>query len=509
VLQHFPGLRDAFRKFPADDWVRLAASVRVPIAHVLSPAEALSDARYLADGCVVEVDDPEQGAVRQCGIVYHLDTSPGHVQGPPPTVGQHTAEVRAEGDGPAEHRTTADPVNIERGRGPLAGIRVLDFGAATAGPFGAQLLSDLGADVIRINAPNQDFLIGHQFICAGRGKRAISINLKDPRGRQIVHRLVENSDVVHLNIGQNTVKRLEIDYDTLRAINPRLVYCHTGGYERSDRSNQPSNDPVACSVGGVNWADGGADDGGPPFWSVTAVGDTGNGFLSAIAVVQALFERERTGMGQHVDTSLVYACLLNTSYTYLREDGTEGEEHKVDRDQMGLGALYGLYETSNGWLCLTAVTEGQWSALGHAIERDDMLQDPRFRTPAERHANDEDLRAELARTFMKQTADEWFLLLDKAAVPVEVSDPMWPVRMFDDPELVERGWVVEYQHPTLGRFNQHGILFDFSDTPSRVAGRPPMLGEHTAEILTELGYAPSDIDQLERDGVVQRSASET
>lgn len=504
VLRLYPGLREAFRKFPAEDWVKLAVDVGVPIAPVVSPAEALADPRFLDDGCVVEVDDPELGSLRGCGVVYHLERSPGLVDRAAPLPGEHTAEVMAEAADAGERPSTkAAPATAAPARAPLEGITVLDLGTAVAGPFGTQVLSDLGAEVIRVNTLHDDFLIGHQFICAGRGKRSISVNLKEPRAQAIIHRLVTQADVVHLNIRRAAAERLGIGYQQLRELNPRLIYCHTGSYERGERSTLPGNDGVATAVTGVAWADGGCDDGGVPLWANTAVGDIGNGYLSAIAVIKALYDRERTGLGQQVDTSLAYACLLNTSYTYLRADGVEGEQHKLDKDLTGLSALYRLYQAADGWLCLAALTDEHWHNLCTALERPDLLEDSRFRTAPDRDTHDDALAGELEQAFGTRPAAEWLPLLDQAGVPAEISDPQWPLRMFDDPELTERGWVVNYQHPLLGRFDQHGQLCDFSETPGRVAGRPPMLGEHTAAILAEAGYAPNEIDELERDGVVR------
>ena len=161
---------------------------------MLSPSEAFSYSPFLEDGCVVEIDDPEVGRIRGCGVTYHLASSPGRVSGPVPGVGEHTAAVLSE----ARRRRPRppEPTAPERGlpTGPLSGIRVLDLGIALAGPWGAQVLSDLGADVIRVNALYDDFLIGHQYICGGRGKRSIAVNLKDKRGKAIVYRLAETAE---------------------------------------------------------------------------------------------------------------------------------------------------------------------------------------------------------------------------------------------------------------------------------------------------------------------------
>jgi crotonobetainyl-CoA:carnitine CoA-transferase CaiB-like acyl-CoA transferase len=365
-------------------------------------------------------------------------------------------------------------------------------------------LSDLGADVIRVNAFHDDYVIGHQFIGSARGKRSIALNLKDPRGRAVIHQLVRQADVVHLNIRRPATVRLGVDYETLRAINPRLVYCHTTGYERGERSDLPSNEVVGSAESGVSWADGGCDDGGNPLWSPNCLGDFGNGYLSALGVMLALYERERTGQGQSVHTSVVYACLFNGSYNYLDADGALGDPSRVDGEQKGVSALYRLYLTATDWLCLAVVSDRQWLDLCAVLGREDLCADPRFATAVGRTEHDGALAHELAECFRSRTADEWLLRLDAAGVPAEVSDPTWPLRMFDDAELIERGWVVSHDHPILGRFDQHGVMWDFSATPARVAGRPPVVGEHTIDILLEAGLSQGEIEELVVEDVVRQ-----
>ena len=201
---------------------------------------------------------------------------------------------------------------------PLDGVTVLDLGFAVAGPFGCQVLADLGANVIKVNATRDPWWhANHIAYGANRGKRSICIDLKSAEGLAVLHRLVEGADVVHSNMRPDALRRLRCDEESLRAVNPDIIYCHTRGFERGPRSDSPGNDQTGSSLAGVTYEDGGCGDGGKPFWSLTSLGDTGNGFLSAIGVIQALYHRARTGVPQSVDTSILNAALLSASAASL------------------------------------------------------------------------------------------------------------------------------------------------------------------------------------------------
>lgn len=232
------------------------------------------------------------------------------------------------------------------------------------------------------------------------------------------------------------------------------------------------------------------------------MGDTGNAFLSVVAVLQALYHRERTGRGQEVSTSILNACLLNTSYAWVTADGTLAPWRRVDSRQLGLGALHRLYETADGWLCLAAVRDDDWGRLCEGLERRDLIDDPRFVDRPARDENDAALAAILEPAFLGRRAREWFDVLDRRGVPCEIVSPTFCREWFDDPDLRARGWVAETWAPGVGRFEDPGLLFDLSLTPGRVRSGPCVAGQHTREILHELGYAESTIDELAAQAVV-------
>jgi crotonobetainyl-CoA:carnitine CoA-transferase CaiB-like acyl-CoA transferase len=496
VLLHYdPLFADAIGRFPSEDWIALAADVGVPLQPLRSPEEALHDPLLLADGCVIEVDDPELGPVRQVGRVYELHACPTDPPTAPVAPGADTDAVIAEADAllktpPHSATTTTRPVS----RAPLAGVRVLDLGVAVAGPWGTMMLADLGADVIKVNQPHDAYWMrSHIAMGCNRGKRSIAMNLKRPEAMELLLELVRSADIVQHNMRDDAAVRLGVDYERLRAVNPTLVYCHTRGFEHGPRVGLPGNDQTGAALAGPDWLDGGLDHDGYPSWPAISLGDTGNGYLSAIAMVQALYHRDLTGVGQFVDTSIIYAHLLNASIAWDTPEGLAPPPRpSLDRMALGWSPWYRLYDTADGWLCVAAVEPAQRRALLACLGVDDEGDggDTGVAFPA------------LESAFAAHTAREWVQRLDEAGVPAEVSDPDFVLGVFDDPELIERGWVASHEHPVVGRMDTLGLLFDLDETPGTVQGPAFLPGQHTREILRELGRDDAAIDALVGSGVV-------
>lgn len=449
-------LADAVAKFPAQAWCDFAAEVGVPVQRVRSPEEALEDPALLDDGCVVELDDADHGRIRAIGSTIRITTVPA---------------------APTRPRPAAAPSAI--GAGPLAGVTVLDLGLAVAGPFGTQVLGDLGADVIKVNNALFDkyWMRNHIAFCCNRSKRSITIDLKRPDGLALLHELVERADVVQHNMRYDAAIRLGVDEPSLRRIKPDLVYCHTRGHDRGPREQLPGNDQTAAALAGVEWLDGGLSDGGRPIWTLCSLGDTGNGFLSAIGIIQALRHRDRTGEGSFVDTSILHAHLFNASNGYSTGDGVI-HRPRLDGEHFGWGDGYRIYPTADGWLTLAAL-DAATLARARAVVGDD-----------------------LAAGFLAKPAAEWRDALDAAGVPNEVSDPDLVVGLFDDPYLRKRGWVTTVEHPVVGTMDVFGQLIDFSETPGKVAGPPLVPGQDTEAILAGLGKSADEIAALVAAGTV-------
>jgi crotonobetainyl-CoA:carnitine CoA-transferase CaiB-like acyl-CoA transferase len=487
-----PQLAEAFRKFPSAAWVEAGEQAGIGVAAVRSPTEALTDASFLADGCVVRIDDPEVGPIRHVGSVLEFSETPGAVRGPSPKPGQHTEEVIAEA------AALASPSGGSRPAGhlghPLDGVRVLDLGLGVAGPFTGRALADLGADVIKVNAVYDTFWSGtHMGLGTNRGKRSLAVNLKDDRGRAALDKLVSTADVIMTNWRPGAAARLGLDYDTLRDRFPRLVYCNTRGYEKGPRSDLPGTDQTAAALTGVEWEDGACDAGNPPLWSRSGMGDTGNAMLAAIAIVSALYHRDRTGQGQAVSTSIVNAQLLATSYAWIHDDGSPGDWDHVDGDQYGLSPLYRMYCCADGrWLFVAALGSEQCSRLAAAVADDAVTSnDP------------EKVAATLEARLGERSAAEWFTTLDSAGVPVEIVDEAFCRALFDDSEARAAGLISETWAGSVGRFEDPGLLVNLSSTPPVIQRGPCMCGEHSRELLRECGYTDEQVDELAADGVIR------
>ena len=487
VLQ--PILADAFRKFPAAEWVDAGAQAGIGVALVRSPREALADPAFLADGCVVEVDDPEVGTIRHAGTLLEFSDTPGAVAGPTRAAGADTEAVLAEAAAapPAPSAATAEPgAPLAH---PLAGIRVLDLGLGVAGPFTGRVLSDLGADVIKVMAMHDGFWAGtHMGLGTNRGKRSIALNLKHPEGREALERLIADADVLTVNWRPGAASRLGLDYETLHARYPRLVYCNTRGYERGPRSDLPGTDQTAAALTGTEWEDGAVDAGNPPLWSRSNMGDTGNALFAAIAITAALYHRERTGVGQSVATSIVNAGLLHTSYAWIDAAGEPADWGHVDAAQTGLAPHYRMFRGADDvWVFVAALDATTRAALARTITGVD---------------NDALDVAGLEAGFATRPAAEWWAALDAAGVPAEVVDEAFCRHLFDDPWAREHGLVSETHAEGVGRFEDPGLLVDFSETPGVITRGPCLCGEHTRELLREHGFADAEIDAMAADSAV-------
>jgi crotonobetainyl-CoA:carnitine CoA-transferase CaiB-like acyl-CoA transferase len=494
VMMHYqPILAEAVKKFAAKEWVEASAVAEMTMQDVRPPEEALTDPLFMKDGCVVEIEDPDLGPLRQVGVTYRLSKTKFKPMRPAPRVGEHTEAVKAE----AARAVSKEPAS-KAGRSlkaPLEGVRVIDLGLAIAGPYGAQILGDMGAEVIKINALYDVYWHRtHIAYCANRGKRSIALNLKDPAAMQVLLDLVKTADVVHHNMRYDAAERLKIDYESLKAINPKLIYCHTRGFETGEREGLPGNDQTGGCLAGVQYEDGGMADGGKPLWSFSSLGDTGNGFLSAVGVIQALYHRDRTGEGQFVDTSIVNAHLLNTSYAVARPDGSGFARPRVDRMNYGFNAGCRLYKTADDWICIVAATEAEWDALFVALGAPELAAE--FPTADARAQNDKKLASKIEAVMAGRPAALWMAAFDAGGVPAEISSATFSQELYQNEEYLRRKWITRSAHAMVGTLEQPGLAVDFSDTPGTIQCPPLIVGDQTEAILRELGRSDEEIDAL-------------
>ncbi|MFJ6573960.1 CaiB/BaiF CoA transferase family protein [Streptomyces sp. NPDC091292] len=502
VLHHYhPLLAAAFRKFPSDQWMAFGAARNLGIMRVRSPEEALNDQALLDQGCVVESVDPQVGPIRHVGKLLEFSASPAAVRGPAPRLGGHTRDFLTVSPGPAAETGPHTGGALD---GPLAGITVLDLGLGVAGPWGARVLADLGATVIKVHAPHDGYWTRTSMAMATNwGKRSIAVDLKSAEGRELLEQLISRADVLAHNMRPGAAERLGIGYEQLRERYPALIYSHTRGFEDGPRSLLPGTDQTANALAGTEYEDGACATGAPPVWSRVNVGDTGNGFLWATAVMQALYHRERTGLGQRVGTSIINACLLTTSFAYARVDGEPVDRPRVDARQRGLSALHGLYRLADDeWACIAVLREREWPELCAALGAPDLVQDQRFGTSPARRTHDGELRAELEPLFARLSTAELGEAFDKRHLPYEISSRTFAAELFDDPEIARRSWIASAQVPGVGLLEQPARLVEFArHVPPAVSG-PCQAGQHTREILAELGLPQDEINRLIEQRVV-------
>jgi crotonobetainyl-CoA:carnitine CoA-transferase CaiB-like acyl-CoA transferase len=384
----------------------------------------------------------------------------------------------------------------------LSGLKVLDFGHYFAGPYASRLLSDLGADVIKLEPLDGDLLrpTVKPFNGAQRGKRDIAVNLKDPRGIEIGHRLAAWADVVSHNMRPGAAERLSMDYATVRAVNPGVIYAYAPGWGSSGPDAAlPGFAPLFSGYVGLHHEAAGA--GNPP---VAPIGneDNGNGLLGATAILMALYHRARTGEGQYLEHPQLNATLLMAGHLVRRPDGSVAGSANLDHERLGGHPLDRVYRTQDGWVCVSARTDAEFARLCEVPGFEALAGDPRFGTRDGRSSHA--LQESIGKVFATATSGAWIALLDAHDVPAEVPvGQEAPRLLLHDPERRRDGRVEEYEHPRWGTTQDVAVMVRLSDATERPSRPAPEIGQHTREILAELEYPASEVDALFDDGVVR------
>jgi formyl-CoA transferase len=380
----------------------------------------------------------------------------------------------------------------------LAGIRVLDLTGYIAGPYAAALLGDLGADVVKIESPEGDTLRHYPstlpgesraFLGVNRNKRGAVIDLKRDDGAAVFRRLVEGADVVLHNFRPAAAGRLKVDFASLKAVNPRIVVGSLTGFGLTGPfSSRPGFDQVLQSMTGLSDCQG-ADEGEPKVvWG--SIVDFYAAAMLAMAVCAALFDRTRTGRAQQIDASLLRSAIAMQAGRMVWASG-EGREVKRD---LRPGRLAGIHPTREGWLYLQAQTSKFWTVLCELTGLAHLASDPRYDDMTKRKAHEDALVRELRAALATRTAIEWEALFGDrvpCAAVRAVED------MFDHPQVLAQGLVVDHAHPALGGYRAlSGPVHIDSGAPGGAERRAPMQGEHTLEVLRELGCTDAEIEQL-------------
>jgi crotonobetainyl-CoA:carnitine CoA-transferase CaiB-like acyl-CoA transferase len=375
---------------------------------------------------------------------------------------------------------------------PLDGIRVADLTGYIAGSYAAMMLADLGARVTKVESLDGDpFRELPGFFGWNRGKRSIAVDLKTLAGREIVERLAAESDVVMENMRPGVAERLGVDHATLRAINPRLVYCSVTAFgSTGPYTDRPGFDPLLQSMAGIMTLQG---FGGPPQYVRLAPTDYYTAALAAQAILAALFVRERTGIGQRVETSLLHGSLALQSGIVVDYPG----KPVVLREN----PTYRLYQAQDGrWFFLACGNQSFWVKLAKAVGLGHLQTDPRFSSWLSRMEHAQELLPILEQTFRSRPRAEWLAHLAAHDIPAAPVQPL--TEFMDDPAVRHHDMIHEYDHPDVGRLRLMGQPLAFETTRTRDPGPPPTLGQHTDEVLGELGYDAAAVAALRAQRVV-------
>lgn len=404
--------------------------------------------------------------------------------------------------------------------GALSHIRVLDLSRVLAGPWCTQILADLGADVIKIERPgsgddtrqwgppfasvdgggNEESLY---FLATNRGKRSMTLDLSDARGQKVVHELAAHCDVVVENFKVGALARYGLDYETLKGINPSLVYCSITGFgQTGPYADRAGYDFMIQAMGGLMSVTGEAEDvaGTNPQKVGVAIADLVTGLYSANAIQTALIHRERTGQGQYIDMALLdcqVAILANQAMTYLAAGQTPVRMGNAHPNIVP----YQVFETQDGHIILAVGNDGQFRRFCELADQPHLAQDPRFVANRGRVKHRAQLIEALALLMKRKNTDDWLNLLEPEGIPCGRINSI--DETLNDPQVVHRQMRTQALHSSLGQINLLGSPLKLSETPGEVRRAPPVLGEDTDQVLREvLGYEDSAISALQADGVV-------
>jgi crotonobetainyl-CoA:carnitine CoA-transferase CaiB-like acyl-CoA transferase len=400
-------------------------------------------------------------------------------------------------------------VNSTTPTGPLAGVRVLELAQIMAGPTCGLMLADMGADVIKIEKlPKGDDSRGYQdpqingvsapFLILNRNKRGMGLDLKNPKGADVLKRMVAKADVLTENYRRGTMEKLGVGYDVLKTVNPGLIYAVVSGYGRTGPlADKGGFDLIAQGFGGLMSITG--HPGGPPAKTGNPVSDINAGILSCVGVLAALIERGKSGRGQIVDTSLMEAAMQQTYWQAAMffatgiSAGPGGSAHP-------LTAPYQAFKTANGYLNIGGANQANWERVAETLGHPEWKTDPRFENNTIRLANREALERLIEAELIHKTTAEWIAVFDKTGVPAG------PVHTIEEalthPQALAREMVVESVHPQAGLVKGVGFPVKFSEQPRTAATPAPGLGQHTVQVLREFGFRDDEITDLVSDKVV-------
>lgn len=396
----------------------------------------------------------------------------------------------------------------ESSREPLAGIRVLDFTRAMAGPFATMLLGDLGSDVIKVEPPTGDETrnwapphlngVSSYFLSANRNKRSICLDLKNSLSGNAIRALALKSDVVVENFRPGTAEKLGIDYSTLKEINPKIIYCSISGYgQDGPYREKPGFDLTVLASSGLMSITG--EEGGQPVKFGVPVTDITSGLFAVISILSALHHLDRTGKGQYIDLSMMDANMLTLTHQATSYFATQKDPVPLGSAHASI-APYQVYETADGHISIAVGSEKLWRKFCPAIGLEDMAEDPKLSDNSLRVRNRSYLNSLIMPRISSFSTEEALKLMETSGIPASKVNKISDLE--SDPQVKLRKMLTEIDHPGYGRIRSLGTPFKSSETPGTIRKAPPLLGEHTEEILSQCGFGEVDIKHLISEGAV-------
>ena len=391
----------------------------------------------------------------------------------------------------------------------LEGIKVLDLSRALAGPYCTMMLADMGAEVIKLEMPGRGddsrswgppFVEGESayFMSINRNKKSITLNMKSDKSTEIIHKLIKQSDVLVENFRPGAMERLGLGYERVKEMNPRIIYCSISGFGQDGPYRMlPGFDQVLQGMGGLMSITG--ELGGPPIKVGVAIADISGGMFASNGILVALYNREKTGKGQMVDVSLLDSQVAWLTY----RAGAYFASGEIPQP-MGSGhpviVPYQAFKAKDVFINIAVGNDQLWERFCKAVGLENVMNDPKFATNAKRVENREEIVKIISDLIVTRDGEEWLKILTDAGIPC---GPIYTVdKIFADPQVLHREMVKELDHPKAGKIKVTGIPIKLSDTPGEVETAPPVLGQHTQEVLTELGYSDQDLEKLKQENVI-------
>ncbi|MFB6347822.1 MAG: CaiB/BaiF CoA transferase family protein [bacterium] len=401
--------------------------------------------------------------------------------------------------------------------GPFDGITVLDLTRVLSGPYATMWLADMGADIIKVEKPGSGddtrgygppFIEGEAayFVSVNRNKRSMTLDFKTDRGKEVLWRLIEEADVLIENFRPGTLKDLGFGYQSVSRRNPEIIYTSISGFGQTGPDREKAGfDLTIQGLSGMMDITGQKD--GPPTKMGVAIADLISGIYAAMGTSIALYHREKTGEGQHVDVGMLDSMISLLSYQAGRFFATGDAPERMGNFHPTISP-YETFETKDGHMNLALGTDSMFERFCKLIDREDLLEDERFADNASRVEHQDEIHELLEEETRLKTTDEWTDLLDEAGIPAAPIKDLEEV--FDDDQVQARNMVQRLQHPVAGLIKTTGIPIKMSESPGSVDEPPPTLGEHTKEILSEtLGYDSEDIKGMIDNGIVDSESDET